>query len=73
MTIHKTLYSLDYVGTPCQAEPDIWIRANDNEYAYVTVYVDDLAFAIKDPSKFLKELKTKYGFKLRSIQISSWL
>jgi len=57
----------------CKAEPDIWMRSHDNVYEYIAVYVDDLAFAMKDPSKFVKELKTKYGFKLRSNQISSWL
>ena len=34
---------------PCKAEPDIWLRRNGKIYEYVAVYVDDLAFAMKDP------------------------
>jgi len=29
-------------------DTDIWIRENGGTYKYVTVYVDDLAFAMKD-------------------------
>jgi len=50
---------------PCNAEPDIGIRVRDNLYEYFAVYVDDLAFAMKDPIKFVKEIETKYGFKLK--------
>lgn len=50
---------------PCRAEPDIWIRPADDHYEYVTVYVDDLAFAVDDPQKFIKTLQNKHNFKLK--------
>ena len=43
--------------TPCKAEPDIWMRRNGEIYEYIAVYVDDLAFAMKDPGKFVETLK----------------
>jgi hypothetical protein len=50
---------------PCKVEPDIWMRDKGDHYEYVGVYVDDLAFAMKDPSGFAKTLKSKYSFKLK--------
>ncbi len=50
---------------PCKAEPDIWLRRNGDIYEYVAVYVDDLAFAMKDPQKFVNILMNKYRFKLK--------
>src|SRR5687768_3611797 len=49
----------------CKAESDIWMRRNGELYEYIAVYVDDLAFAMKNPSHFVDTLKTKYGFKIR--------
>ena len=46
--------------TPCRAEPDIWMRRNGDQYEYVAVYVDDLAFALKDPQAFIDNLKKDY-------------
>ena len=46
-------------------EPDIWMRRNGDIYEYVAVYVDDLAFAVKDPESFIESLKTRHGFKLK--------
>ncbi|KAG7344871.1 reverse transcriptase RNA-dependent DNA polymerase [Nitzschia inconspicua] len=34
---------------PSKGEPDIWMREKDGLYEYVAVYVDDLAFAMRDP------------------------
>ena len=34
-------------------------------YEYIGVYVDDLAFAMKDPDPFVNILRTKYGFKIK--------
>jgi len=48
---------------PSKAEPDIWMGEADGKYEYVAVYVDDLAFVMKDPESFAKELQTKYKFK----------
>ena len=50
---------------PCKAEPDIWMRPAGNHYKYVAVYVDDLAFALNDPQKFVNILQDKYNFKLK--------
>jgi hypothetical protein len=37
----------------------------DGVYEYVAVYVDDLAFAMKDPKSFVETLMTNYKFKLK--------
>jgi hypothetical protein len=50
---------------PCKVEPDIWMRDKGDHYEYVGVYVDDLVFAMKDPSSFIKTLESKYSFKLQ--------
>ena len=81
LIIHKALYGLRSSGlrwhekfadclrelgfTPCRAEPDIWMRRNGDIYEYIGVYVDDLAFAMKDPQTFVKMLTERYGFKLK--------
>ena len=41
------------------------MRKNNNIYEYVAVYVDDLAFAVKDPKAFVKILETKYKFTVK--------
>jgi hypothetical protein len=51
--------------SPCIAEPDIWMRANEGVYEYIAVYVDDLAFAMHDPEAFSKILCDKHKFKLK--------
>lgn len=50
---------------PSKADSDIWMRENNGLYEYVAVYVDDLAFCVRDPSAFLKELEQRYQFKLK--------
>jgi hypothetical protein len=47
------------------AKPDIWMRRDGNIYEYVAVYVDNLAFAMKDPQVFVDVLREKYKFKLK--------
>ena len=51
--------------TPCRAEPDIWMRRNGDIYEYVAVYVDDLAFAMKDPQSFVDVLVNKCNYKVK--------
>ena len=46
-------------------EPDIWLRRNGEIYEYITVYVDNLAIAMKEPKSFVKVLKEKYNFHLK--------
>lgn len=81
LIIYKALYGLRSSGvrwheklsdvlrkedfTPCKAEPDIWMCRNGDQYEYVAVYVDDLAFAVKDPQAFIDILKNDYQFKIK--------
>ena len=81
LLIYKALYGLRSSGArwhdklsdvlrkegfvPCKAEPDIWMRQNGDNYEYVAVYVDDLAFAVKDPQSFIQILREKYQFKIK--------
>jgi hypothetical protein len=41
------------------------MREAEGLYEYVAVYVDDLAFAMKDPKKFANILTERYQFKLK--------
>lgn len=50
------------VFTPCKAEPNLWVLG-ENEY--VAVYVDNLAFSMKDPKAFTDTLMNVYNFKLK--------
>ena len=81
LLIDKTLYGVHSSGArwhdkfatcmraegffPCKAEPDIWMRPAGDHYEYVAVYVDDLAFALDDPQKFVDILQDKHNFKLK--------
>ena len=38
--------------SPSKNEPDIWMREANGLWEYVAVYVDDLAFVMKDPESF---------------------
>jgi len=51
----------------CKAEPDIWLRLNEEEniYEYVAVYVDDLCIVAKIPQQFVDSLMIKYSFKFK--------
>ena len=51
---------------PCRAEPDIWMCKNGELYEYVAVYVDDLAFAMKDPKTFIQIFKSKHNYTIKS-------
>ena len=50
---------------PCCAEPDVWMHKNGDIYEYLAVYVDDLAFAVKDPQAFVDRLQNKHNFKVK--------
>ena len=41
------------------------MRKNGEQYEYVAVYADDLAFALKDPQAFIDILKSDYQFKIK--------
>jgi hypothetical protein len=49
-----TLRDLSF--TPCEADPDVWIRPTDTHYEYVCVYVDDIMMFGSDPSSFFTSL-----------------
>jgi hypothetical protein len=50
---------------PSKGEPDIWMREANGLYEYVAVYIDDLAFGMRDPQKFVDTLTERYQFKLK--------
>ena len=41
------------------------IDMNGEIYEYVAVYVDDLAFALKDPQTFVDAHKSKHSYKIK--------
>jgi hypothetical protein len=81
LVINKALYGLRTSGLrwherfadclraegffPCKAEPDVWMRDKGDHYEYVAVYVDDLAFAMRNPQELVDVLSKKHGFKLK--------
>ena len=52
--------------TPCKSEPDIWMRQNGDLYEYIAVYVDDLAFAMREV-----QVQVIQGY--RSYRVPSWI
>ena len=50
---------------PCLAEPDLWMRPTNETYECIGVYVDDLAFALKQPEELIKALQEKHNFSLK--------
>ena len=44
------------------------MRRNGDLYEYVSVYVDDLAIAMKNPKGFVDILENKYKIKLRELE-----
>ena len=51
--------------TPSKNEPDIWMRQSNGLWEYVAVYVDDLAFVMREPKAFTDFLMEKYKYKLK--------
>jgi hypothetical protein len=41
------------------------MHQNGEQYEYIAVYVDDIAFALKDQKPFIDTLKTKYNFNIK--------
>jgi len=62
-TFADCLYSLGFELS--WSEPDIWMQQVDDHYEYVTVYVDYLAIASKDPKAILNAMTNWHGFKLK--------
>ena len=51
--------------TPSKNEPNIWMRQPNGLWEYVAVYVDDLAFVMREPKAFTDILMEKYKYKLK--------
>ena len=50
-----------------KADPDVWMRQNEDVWEYIAVYVDDLAIAAKDPKSICDRLTDHYKFKLKGV------
>ena len=57
----------DMSFTPCEADPDVWMRPTDTHYEYVCVYVDDIMMFGKDPQSFFTLLTEKYNYQLKGV------
>ena len=57
---------------PCKLEPDIWMRHNRYIYEYITVYIDDLEIAARDPKILMGAIQNRYNL-IGSICISPWM
>ena len=64
-TLHDILIDMDVI--PSKADQCIWLKKNEklNIYEYITVYVDDLCIAAKDPKEIINVLKSKYHLKVK--------
>ena len=64
--LHKFAESLRAMRfVPSKADSCIWMRPAGDIYEYVAVYVDDLCLAMRDCAAFCKELKERFGYKLK--------
>jgi hypothetical protein len=53
-----TLQIMDF--TPCNADPDVWLKYCDTHYEFVCVYVADLSMVMsKDPQALFDALTQK--------------
>jgi hypothetical protein len=83
LLINKALYGLRSSGlrwhekfadtlrdmgfNPSRADPDVWMRRQDNFYEYIAVYVDDIAMAARKPKEITTMLMEKYKYKLKGV------
>ena len=83
LVIYKALYGLRSSGarwhdrfsdtlrdmgfTPSKADPDVWLRKDNDIYEYMAVYVDDLVCAAKEPKLIMDTLMQKYMYKLKGV------
>ena len=51
--------------SPYKAEPDIWMIQLNELWEYITVYVDDFDFFVRDPKAIINLLEEKYNYKLK--------
>ena len=50
---------------PDKLNQTYWMHQNGEQYAYIAVYVDDIAFVLKDPQPLIDTLRNKYNFKIK--------
>ena len=64
---HDRLFDslMDMSFRPSKAEDDIWMRDKGDHYKYISVYVDDLAIASRNPKGIIEELEKGQKFKLK--------
>ena len=53
--------------TPCEADPDVWLRPTDTHFEYFCVYVDDIMMFGKDPATFFTSLTDTYNYHLKGV------
>ena len=53
--------------SPCNADPDIWLKDTGTHYEYVCVYVDVMMMAGKNPLELFDDLTNKYSYKLKGV------
>ena len=57
---------------PCKAELGIWMRQSNGLWEYIAVYVDDLAFVVREPNTMINLLEEKYKYKLKGTGMISY-
>ena len=71
---HNAATLRDMGSKMCQADPDVWLRANTRPsdgfqyYEYVLVYIDDLLIISHDPKTVMQDLQRRYTIKPDSIK-----
>ena len=59
--------------TPSFADSDVWIRDAGDVYEYVSVWVDDLLAALKDPKAFYAALQAApWNYKLKGVEFPKY-
>ncbi len=48
--------------TPCNADPDIWMKNCGTHYEYICVYVDNLGLAIRNAQECINDLVNNCGY-----------
>jgi len=57
---------------PTLADSDLWFKDCGEHYEYVTVYVEDLIIASKNPMQIIEELKKVGSFKLKGVGVPEY-
>ena len=52
---------------PSRADPDLWIKENEEGYDYIATHVDDVIVASKNPQQYISLIEQEYA--LRNIEV----